>query len=223
MSLTVYGVPLSPYVRKLRLCLAEKKLDYQLVIVLPFDQPDWFKDLNPLSRIPALKDDNFTLADSSVICQYLEDKYPNQMPLLGHTVEHKAKVRWLEKYADYELAPLTTFAIFQQRVINPSMDNTCNENIVQSALNDKLPFHLDYFEKMLNNSEFFIGDTLSLADLAFASQMVNMEHAGEQLNSDRWPNLSGLYGRIKTRPSMHILLPGEQKILSTMKGTISEN
>nr|WP_282109354.1 glutathione S-transferase family protein [Shewanella algicola] len=103
------------------------------------------------------------------------------------------------------------------------MDNTCNENIVQSALNDKLPFHLDYLEKMLNNSEFFIGDTLSLADLAFASQMVNMEHAGEQLNSDRWPNLSGLYGRIKARPSMHILLPGEQKILSTMKGTISEN
>ncbi|UJF21901.1 glutathione S-transferase family protein [Shewanella sp. OMA3-2] len=223
MSLIVYGVPLSPYVRKLRLCLAEKNLDYQLVIVLPFDQPTWFKDLNPLGRIPAIKDGDLTLADSSVICQYLEDKYHHLTPLLGQTAEQHAKVRWLEKYADYELAPITTFTLFQQRVINPSMGNDCDEQIIMTALNEKLPVHFDYLEQLLGNNQFFVGDTLSLADLAFASQIVNMAHAGEQIDIERWPNLFALYTRINTRPSMQNLWQDEQQILSSMKKAKVQN
>lgn len=217
MSLIVYGVPLSPFVRKLRLCLAEKGIDYQLEIVLPFDQPPWFRALNPLGRIPAIKDGDLVLADSSVICQYLEDKYRDLTPLLGQNAEQHAKVRWLEKYADYELAPLTTFTIFEHRIIYPSMKKLGDENAVQSALTEKLPVHFDYLEQSLGNAEFFVGDSLSLADLAFASQMINMEHSGEQLDKQRWPNLTALFARIKARPSMQALLQNEQKILASMK------
>ena len=54
MSLIVYGAPLSPFVRKVRLFLHEKDLPYQLEIILPFGkQPDWYRALNPLGRIPA--------------------------------------------------------------------------------------------------------------------------------------------------------------------------
>jgi len=217
MSLIVYGVPLSPFVRKLCLCLAEKGLDYQLEVIFPFDQPPWFRELNPLGRIPAIKDGDLILADSSVICQYLEDKHPDLTPLLGQNAEQHAKVRWLEKYADYELTPLTTVTIFQHRIINPSMQKPSDENAVQSALIDKLPVHFDYLEQSLGDAEFFVGDSLSLADLAFASQMINMEHAGEQLDKQRWPNLKALFARIKARPSMQALLQKEQKILSSMK------
>jgi glutathione S-transferase len=217
MSLIVYGVPLSPFVRKLRLCLTEKGLDYQLEIVLPFDQPGWFHKLNPLGRIPALKDGDFVLADSSVICQYLEDKHGNLTTLLGQNAEQHARVRWLEKYADYELAPLTTFTIFQNRVINPSMKKPADEKAVQSALTEELPVHFDYLEKSLGKAEYFVGDALSLADLAFACQIINMEHAGEQLDDQRWPNLADLFSRIKARPSVQGVLQGEEKILASMK------
>jgi glutathione S-transferase len=217
MSLIVYGVPLSPFVRKVRLCLAERGLDYQLEIIFPFDQPSWFLELNPLGRIPALKDGDLILADSSVICQYLEDKYPDLTSLLGQNAEDRAKVRWLEKYADYELAPLTTFIIFQHRVINPRNKKSSDENIVQSALVDKLPVHFDYLEQTLGNAEFFVGDRLSLADLAFTSQMINMEHGGEHIDKQRWPNLAALFARIKARPSMQGLLNNEHEILSSMK------
>nr|MBP8203491.1 glutathione S-transferase family protein [Pseudomonas sp.] len=99
MSLIVYGAPLSPYVRKLRLFLAEKGLDYQLEIIMPFgQQPEWYRELSPLGRIPALKDGDFTLADSSVICHYLEEKHPELPPLYGSTPEQRAKISWLEKY-----------------------------------------------------------------------------------------------------------------------------
>ena len=48
MSLIVYGAPLSPFVRKLRLFLAEKGLDYQLEIIMPFGQPEWYREISPL-------------------------------------------------------------------------------------------------------------------------------------------------------------------------------
>ncbi|TWC29445.1 glutathione S-transferase [Pseudomonas sp. SJZ079] len=220
MSLTVYGAPLSPFVRKLRLCLAEKGLDYQLEIVLPFGQPAWYRELNPLGRIPAFKDGDFDLADSSVICQYLEDKHPERLSLLGQTAEQRARVRWLEKYADYELAPLSTFTVFRNRALKPSMGRPCDEAAVQTALmSEKLPPHFDYLEQCLGDADYFVGDSLSLADLAFACQMVNMEHGDEQLDAQRWPNLAALYARIKARPSMQAILPDEQKILAKMSAS----
>jgi glutathione S-transferase len=218
MSLTVYGAPLSPFVRKVRLCLAEKDLDYALEIILPFGQPAWYRELNPLGRIPALKDGDFSLADSSVICQYLEDSYPERTPLLGRNAEQRARVRWLEKYSDYELAPLCTFGVFRNRVLKPSMGQPCDETAVQATLTDKLPTHFAYLEQTLGSAEYFVGDSLSLADLAFACQMINMEHGGEQLDAQRWPNLAALYRRVKARPSVHALLPGEQKTVAKMAG-----
>ncbi|MCC5451076.1 glutathione S-transferase family protein [Rheinheimera sp. UJ51] len=217
MSLIVYGVPLSPFVRKLRLCLAEKALDYKLEIVLPFESPQWFADFNPLRRIPALKDGDIVLADSSVICQYLEDKYPDSLPLMGHSAEQRAKVRWLEKYADYELAPLSTFTVFQQRVLNPSKQKPVDEAAVQQALTDTLPKHFVYLEQTLGESPFFAGDSLTLADLAFTCQLINMEHGGETLDAERFPKLHSLYLRIKALPSVQHVLKGEQKILASIK------
>lgn len=55
MSLTVFGAPLSPFVRKVRLYLGQREMDYQLEVVMPFGQPEWYYDLSPLGRIPALR------------------------------------------------------------------------------------------------------------------------------------------------------------------------
>lgn len=216
MCLTIYGAPLSPFVRKVRLFLAEKILDYQLEIILPFGQPAWYRDMSPLGRIPALKDGDFTLADSSVICQYLDDKYPDHRNLLGQTAEQRAQVRWLEKYADYELAPLCTFTVFRNRALKPSMGQSCDEAAVQKALHEKLPAHFDYLEQTLGSAEYLVGDSLSLADLALACQLINMQHGDEQLDAQRWPNLSAHYARISARNSVQGVLPGELKMLAKM-------
>lgn len=217
MSLIVYGAPLSPFVRKVFLCLAEKGLDYQVKIVLPFNQPSWFKEISPLGRIPVLRDGDLTLADSSIICQYLEDKYPNLTPLLGQDAEQHAKVRWFEKYSDYELAPLTTFTLFQQRIINPSMKKPCDEDMVRLTLVEKLPVLFDYLEQKLGNAEFFVGNSLSLADLAFACQIIMMEYSGETLDKHRWPNIAAHFVRIKARASIQNLLNNEQEALASLK------
>lgn len=218
MSLTVYGVPLSPFVRKVRVCLAEKALDYELKIVLPFDQPDWFVELNPLRRIPAMKDGDLVLADSSVICQYLEEAYATQTPLMGDGPAQRAQVRWLEKYADYELAPVATFVVFRQRVLMPSMKRAVDEAAVQAAMTEKLPPFLDYLEGVLGAQTFFVGDALSMADIAIACQFGNMAHGGESIDAQRWPQLAAWYERISARPSFQSMRPGEQKILASLRG-----
>ncbi|WP_313489233.1 glutathione S-transferase family protein [Stutzerimonas nitrititolerans] len=212
MSLTVYGAPLSPFVRKVRLCLLEKGMEYQLEMVMPFTPPDWYLQLNPLGRIPAFKDADVTLADSSVICQYLDEAYPDRLPLYGDNAPQRGQVRWLEKYADYELAPLTTFGIFRNRILKPSAGHPCNEESVQAALNEKLPPHLDYLERQLGQQDYFVGDRLTMADIAIASQLLNMEHGGERLDPAHWPALAAHYERMKTRESFASILPGEQRM-----------
>ena len=101
---------------------------------MPFTPPDWYYAINPLGRIPALKDGDCTLADSSVICQYLEEAYPATPTLYGDSAQARGQVRWLEKYADYELAPLTTFTVFRNRILKPTSGQPCNEEAVQTAM-----------------------------------------------------------------------------------------
>lgn len=217
MSLTVFGVPLSPFVRKVRLCLLEKGIDYQLETVMPFTPPQWYLELNPLGRIPALRDGDCTLADSSVICQYLEEAYPDTARLYGKDAQERGRVRWLEKYADYELAPLTTFTVFRNRILKPTSGQPCNEEAVQAALQEKLPPHFDYLEQQLGAQRFFLGDQLSLADIAVTCQLINMAHGGEQLNAQRWPALSAHHARMLALPSIAGLLSDEQRMNAKLK------
>ncbi len=216
MSMTVYGAPLSPFVRKLCLCLIEKGLDYKLEVIMPFAQPGWYRELNPLGRIPAFSDGDIKLADSSVICQYLEERYPDRPSLYGEGAEQRAKVRWLEKYADYELAPLCTFTVFRNRVLNISMGQPCDEQKVQDALHQSLPGHFDYLQSMLGDAPYYLGEQLSMADLALTCQLINMEHGGETLDSSRWPKLAAHYQRIKGSAAMQQLLPRELRTLEKL-------
>ena len=145
MSLTLYGAPLSPFVRKVRLLLAEKGLDYQLEAIAPFGQPAWYREISPLGRIPALRDGDLALADSSVICQYLEERYPEPPNLQGDAPPPRsgALAGKIRRLRDRSLATLT---IFRNRILKPAMGQACEENDVRRALEEKLPAHFDYLE-----------------------------------------------------------------------------
>ena len=198
MSDPVRRAPL-PFVRKVRLCLQERDSTISET-VMPFTPPDWYYAINPLGRIPALKDGDCTLADSSVICQYLEEAYPATPTLYGDSAA-RGQVRWLEKYADYELAPLTTFTVFRNRILKPTSGQPCNEEAVQTAMQQKLPPHFDYLEQQLGDNDFFVCDRLSMADIAVTCQLINMSHGGEQLDAQRWPALAAHHARMLARPS----------------------
>lgn len=215
MALTLYGAILSPFVRKIRMQLAEQSIAHEHVIVAPFSQPDWYLDISPLGRIPAIQDGDMTLADSSVIAQYLHETYGGPS-LYGESPAEAARVRWLEKYADYELAPYATFTVFAQRFLEPLKGGLTDEQAVATALSDHLPPMLDYLNRELNGKAFFLGERMSMADIAVTSQLINMAHVGELIDEDRWPCLSSLLARMTARSSLSSLLPSEHQLVAKL-------
>jgi glutathione S-transferase len=219
MALTLYGAILSPYVRKIRIQLAEQQIEYQHKHIPPRDKPEWYTDISPLGRIPAIQDGDFKLADSAVIAQYLHESRGGQ-PLYGNTPEQAARVRWLEKFADYELAPHSTFALFFQRVVAPNYGEKPDQTMIQAALEQHLPPLLNYLESELGNTAFFLGEQFSLADIAVCTQLINMAHAGELIDEYRWPGLSSLLSRVTARASVSAILPTEHQQVAKLTGRI---
>ncbi|MFC3608912.1 glutathione S-transferase family protein [Stutzerimonas tarimensis] len=217
MSRILYGAPLSPFVRKLRISLQEKDLDHALEMVMPYSPPDWYFDLNPLGRIPAFKDGDITLADSSVIGQYLDDAYPATTCLYGESAADRARVRWLEKYADYEVAPHATFTVFGQRLLLPSGGQQCDDAKVRHALDIALPPLFDYLEQELGNRRFFVSERLSMADIAIVTQWINMDYGDEPLDARRWPNLARHDQAIRGLPTVRAILQSELWIVQKLR------
>ncbi len=80
---TLYHLPLSPFSRKVRLVLAEKRLPFDLRTEKVWERRTEYLELNPAGTVPTLVEDNgLAIADSGVICEYLEEAYPDT-PLLG--------------------------------------------------------------------------------------------------------------------------------------------
>ena len=219
MAVTLYGAILSPYVRKVRILLAEHQIPYEHQFIPPRGQPDWYYDISPLGRLPALTDGDLKLADSAVIAQYLQESRGGPS-LYGSNPAEAARVRWLEKYADYEVAPHSTFGVFFPRIVARSVGESTDEAQVQRALTEHLPPLFDYLEKELGNQLWFLGQQFSLADIAVGCQLINLAHAGELIDEFRWPGLSSLLSRLTARSSVSSMLPAEHALVAKLTGRL---
>jgi glutathione S-transferase len=74
--LKIHGVPFSAHTRKVIVAAIEKGISYETVPVIPLKPPPGWTEVSALGLIPAIQDGDFALADSSVICQYLELAFP---------------------------------------------------------------------------------------------------------------------------------------------------
>jgi len=99
---TVLGVNLSPFVRKVRVALAEKGVPYDLVPVFPQAADEEFRKISPLGKVPALRDGDQGFSDSSVIGLYLEKKHPSPSLYPSDPFEY-ARALWFEEWADSAL------------------------------------------------------------------------------------------------------------------------
>lgn len=214
--LKIYGALLSPFVRKVRCVLTEKQVAYELVATNPFDKSTDFLRRSPLGRIPALEDEQGrSLADSSVIVEYLEERFP-EPSVFPRDPYDRARVRWFDEYADGGMAPSLTAKIFFQRVISAKLiKGGCDEGIVQSALKE-LPTFLGYLEGELAGREYLVADRFTLADISVACQLVNLRHAGVDVDASRFPTVAAWFARVAARPSLSALIEQDQGFLSRL-------
>jgi len=215
MSLILHGVALSPFVRKVRAVLTAKSLPYDIKTVVPYRTPEEYSNINPLRRIPALEDDGTIICDSAVICDYLEQRHPS-ISLYPDSPAARAQCLWLEKYADYELAPDSTFKVFYQQIVCPTLGKPSDNAIIQQAITELIPPHLNYLESQLKD-DWFVENQFSIADIAIASQLINLEHAGLSLDASRWPALSAHLKRVSEHPALSQLLEEERAVVKGLK------
>jgi glutathione S-transferase len=190
----IVGSYLSPYVRKVLVCLELKGITYEVDHFPPFYGDDRFSKLSPLRRIPVLVDGDLVLTDSSVICEYLDDLRPS--PRVYPTdIRDRARARWLEEFADTRMGDVLIWRYFQQIAIKPSIWGEKGDRaLTEKTLTEDVPTVLDYLEGEAPADGFRFG-SMSLADIAPACFFRTVSYVRFAIDSDRWPKAASWMGR----------------------------
>jgi len=213
-TVTIIGSYISPYVRKVLVCLDLKGIAYEIDPIVPFFGNDEFTRISPVRRIPVLIDESVTLPDSSAICEYLEERYPSP-PLLPKRLEQRARARWLEEYADTRMGEVFIWRLFNEVVINRFVWGvSTNEEVVKRTLEQEIPQVLDYLEVQLPGEGYLFGH-VSVADVALASFFRNASFARFSIDSERWPVAAAFVSRVLDHPSFTKLRAFEEVSMRT--------
>jgi glutathione S-transferase len=210
----IIGSYVSPYVRKVLVFLHLKGLAYEIDPIIPFYGDDRFSALSPVRRIPVLTDDRVTLCDSSVICQYLEDRYP-EPALYPADVADRARARWLEEYADTRMGEVFIWRLFNEVAIRRFVwgEETDRERLAKTLAED-VPSVLDYLESLLPAQGFAFG-ALSIADVSVAAFFRNAAFAHFTVDPARWPRTAAFVARVLAIDAFLRLAPFEEKMMRT--------
>jgi len=207
----IYGSPVSPFARKVMACAVEKGVGFDVEPVNFMDAPDWFATVSPMKRIPILRDRSIahegdhssadgTIADSSAICGYIEKKHPTPALYPQEPFAH-GRALFLEEYADTVLAPAAGLGIFRPIFFSMMGGKEPDVQQAKKAWADTLPPVFDYLEGALGGADYFVGDAVSIADIAIVCMIMQIDLVATG-PLDAWPGLKAHHERMIARPSI---------------------
>ncbi|KAF0167069.1 MAG: glutathione S-transferase [Rhodocyclaceae bacterium] len=192
----------SPYVRKIRIVLAEKKIDYDLVLDSPWVEGNQVAKFNPLGKVPVLiLDDESTLYDSRVIAEYLDTVAPNNRLIPASGRERISVKRW-EALADGALDASVAAFLESLRSVgerSPSSIERQRAKITQA---------LKAMSEELGEQPWCHGNSLSLADIAVGCTLGYVSFRLPDIRwSEQYANLAQLYEKLMQRSSFADTVP----------------
>lgn len=216
MRTRIIGNPLSPFARKVLAVLEHKQIQWEMDPLVPFYGDDRFTRLSPARRIPVLVDDLVTVPDSSVICQYLEERYPRPR-LYPEDMALRARARWLEEYADTHVAHILIWKYWNERILKPFVWNKePDKELLERLVRQDIPHLLEVLEEMVPEEEgFFCGPEPCIADLSIATQFRNALLAGYELDVVGFPRIGSLITRMLAYPCFANLRKWEEICMKT--------
>ena len=210
----IIGSYLSPYVRKVLVVLELKGIPYEVDPIVPFYGNDRFSEISPIRRIPVFIDDQVTLPDSSVICQYLEDRYPAPA-LYPKRITDRARARWLEEFADSRMGEVFIWRLFNQVAIKPAVwSEPTDPVVVENTLKNDIPQILYYLEPQIPAEGFIFGN-LSIADIGIACFFRNAGFARFRIDAAHWPRTAAFVERVLKLDGFERLKPIEERLWRT--------
>jgi glutathione S-transferase len=200
----LFHVPLSPFCRKVRLCLAEKKIEVELVEERYWEQDPEFLRRNPAGKVPILRIDNRLLAESTPICEYLDETRPDPS-LLPSDPETRYEVRRLVAWFDDKFHNEVTSKLLYERVNKKlTKQGYPDSNNVKSGAK-AIKYHLDYMTWLLDQRRWLAGDQMTLADFAAAAHLSSLDYICD-VDWNRSAVLKDWYAKIKSRPAFRSIL-----------------
>lgn len=201
----LHHLPLSPQSRLARLLLGEKHLPYELVVEKIWEQNEAFHALNPAGEVPVLVEDSgLVVPGARVICEYLEDVYPD-VPLLGRTVAERVEVRRLLDWFDRLFQQEVTVNLLGEKVEKRLFgQGHPSGNVLRNGYKN-LRFHLDYVGYLAETRTWLAGSSLSAADFVAAAHLSALDFLGD-INWRHAPSVRDWYARVKSRPCFRSLL-----------------
>jgi glutathione S-transferase len=213
-KVTILGSYLSPYVRKVLVLLELKGVAYEIDPMVAFFGDERFSKLSPLRRIPVMIDGDLILTDSSVICQYVEERWP-QPALYPIDIADRARARWLEEYADTRMSDVLIWKVFNELAIKPAVwREKGDKDAVARVIAEDVPGVFDYLESQAPADGFFFG-AMSIADVSVAAVLRNFQLVRFSVDAARWPKLAALLERILATPVFQKLGAIESLIFRT--------
>jgi len=202
---TLFHLWLHPFSRKVRIVLAEKELEFELQIEKVWERRTDFLALNPAGDVPVLiEKGGTTLANSQVICEYLEEVYPDNN-LLGHDPVQRAETRRLISWFDMKFNSEVTANLVGEKLTKQMLKLGEPHGPSIRAGHANIHYHLDYIGFLTEKRRWLAGDNFSLADITAAAHLSCVDYIGdvpwEEHEAGReW------YARVKSRKSFQALL-----------------
>jgi RNA polymerase-associated protein len=181
--LTLYDAPRCPYCARVRIVLAEKGVPYETVTIDLSNRPAWLVEQNPPDgRVPVLEEDGWLLPESSVVDEYLEERYP-EPPLLPVDPAERAAARFLVFRFDDLGKPY--YALRRG----------------EPGAAERVAHALGGLDHLLTATPFLTGRSFGLADVAYLPWLLRMRDLmGVPL--DGHPALTAWLRRCSERPSV---------------------
>ena len=200
----LYHYPLSPFSRKVRLSLAEKRIEVELVEERYWEQDADFLRRNPAGKVPVLKMGNRMMADSTAICEYHEETHP-MPPLLPSGADSRYEVRRLVAWFDDKFNEEVTTKLMGERVFRKVMGTGYPDSANVKAGSKAVKYHLDYMHWLLDQRRWLAGNEMSLADFAAASHLSCLDYVSD-VDWNRSAIVKDWYAKIKSRPAFRSIL-----------------
>lgn len=215
--LKIYGVPISVHTRKAIVAAIVKALPYEVVPVVPVipdnPPPDW-RQLSPTGLIPALADGDFVVADSAAICAYLERLNP-EPSLYPHAPCDYARTLALEQYAGTVFREIVR-PLFHEVFVHPKIHGTPTDAAkIEAVLKQAVPEMFGYLDAQAGD-EYLVASSLSVADIAVASNLITYRYIGFDLDPKRFPRLAAWFERIIRETALSEALRRERATVDSM-------
>jgi len=200
----LYHVPLSPFCRKVRLSLAEKKIECELVEERYWEENPDFHRRNPARKVPVLRIDGRVMPESAAICEYLEEKYP-EPPLMPRSADGRYEVRrivaWFDDKFHHEVTSKLLYERVNKKIMGAGFPDSKNVKSGAKAIK----YHLDYMAHLLEQRRWLAGDVMTLADFAAAAHLSSLDYISD-VDWNRSDVVKDWYAKIKSRPAFRNIL-----------------